>query len=92
MGSFPGTFNDPKRKDETNANKYYKCMRSDVFEKSTKFHTGNVFAWPLYGVLPGLLGQFTWLTYPRRNGKRLTSSLEPRDPKSSGLRTKGPTI
>ena len=45
MGSFPETFNDRKRTDETNANKFYKCMRSDVFEKSTKFHTDNVFAW-----------------------------------------------
>ena len=73
MGSFPETFNDPKRKDETNANKYYKCMRSDVFQKSTKFHTDNVFAWSLYGVFPGLLGQFTSVTYPRRTGgKRLT--------------------
>ena len=45
MGSFPETYNDRKRTDETNANKFYKCMRSDVFEKSTKFHTDNVFAW-----------------------------------------------
>ena len=39
MGSFPETYNDRNRKDETNANKYYICMRSDVFEKSTKFYT-----------------------------------------------------
>ena len=65
MGSFPETYNDLKRKDETNANKYYICMRSDVFEKSTKFHTDNVFAWSLYGLFPGVLGQFTPVTYPR---------------------------
>ena len=68
-------------------------MRSDVFEKSTKFmHTDDVFAWSLYGVFPGLLGQFTLVTYPRRTGgKRLTSSLGPRDAKGIGLGTKGPT-
>ena len=62
-------------------------MRSDVFEKSTKFHTDNVFAWSLYGLFPGVLGQFTPVTYPR-----WTSSLGPRDPKRIGLGTKGPTI
>ena len=68
-------------------------MRSDVFEKSTKFmHTDDVFAWSLYGVFPGLLGQFTLVTYPRRTGgKCLTSSLGPRDAKGIGLGTKGPT-
>ena len=68
-------------------------MRSDVFGKSSKFHTDNVFEWSLYGDFPGLLGQLTSVTYPRRTGgKRLASSLGPRDPKRIGLGTKGPTI
>ena len=108
MGSFPETWNRArkvsgtqgkwsKKNDETNANKFYKCMQSDVFEKSIKYHTDKstdkVFAWSLHGVFPGPLGQFTSVTYPRRtDGKHLTFWLGTRDPKRIGLGTKGPNI
>ena len=36
-------------------------------------------AWPLNGVFPGILGQFTSVTWPRRKGV-----TGPRDPKRFG--------